>query len=96
MFDTTGKFETLRSARAEALVPMSEKTIRAVNEGRVPKGNVLEMARAAAVLAAKKTPDIIPFCHPLSLDFVGMEYEIEKSKIRIRSEMIEGGGHLPA
>jgi molybdenum cofactor biosynthesis protein MoaC len=87
VIDISSKFETLREARAEARIKMAESTVEAVNKGRVPKGNVLEMARAAAVMASKKTSELIPFCHPLPVDFVGIDYEMKKNEIAIRSEV---------
>jgi cyclic pyranopterin phosphate synthase len=87
MIDTSNKFETLRKARAEARMKMAENTLEAVNQGTVPKGNVLEIARAAAVMAAKKTSELIPFCHPLPVDFVGIEYEMKRNEIVIISEV---------
>jgi molybdenum cofactor biosynthesis protein MoaC len=87
MIDISSKFETLREARAEARVKMAESTVEAVRKGRVPKGNVLEIARAAAVMATKKTSELIPFCHPLPVDFVGIDYELKKNEIVIRSEV---------
>ena len=87
MIDISSKFETLREARAEARVKMAESTVEAVRKGRVPKGNVLEIARVAAVMAAKKTSELIPFCHPLPVDFVGIDYEMKKNEIAIRSEV---------
>ena len=61
MIDTSRKSETLREARAEARIKMAKNTVLAVKEDRVPKGNVLEVARAAAFLAAKKNSRIAPF-----------------------------------
>ena len=87
MIDISSKFETLREARAEARVKMAESTVEAVRKGRVPKGNVLEIARAAAVMATKKTSELIPFCHPLPIDFVGIDYKMKKNEIAIRSEV---------
>jgi molybdenum cofactor biosynthesis protein MoaC len=87
VIDISGKFETLREARAEARVKMAESTVEAVRKGRVPKGNVLEIARVAAVMATKKTSELIPFCHPLPVDFVGIDYKMKKNEIAIRSEV---------
>lgn len=78
MVDITHKPNTLRIARAEATVHVSsEETIRAIEENRVPKGNVFEMAKAAGLLGVKKTPDLLPDCHPLPIEFTGIEYRIE-------------------
>lgn len=87
MIDISDKFETLRTAKAEARIKISERAFQAVMRKRVPKGDVLEVARASAVLAAKKTSDFIPFCHPLPLDHVGIEYEMNESEIVIKSEV---------
>jgi len=87
MRDTSQKFETLREAKAEARVRMAETTMEAVKRGKVPKGDVLAMARAAGVMASKKTAELIPFCHPLPLDFVNIDYEMKKDEIIIRSEV---------
>jgi molybdenum cofactor biosynthesis protein MoaC len=66
---------------------MAESTVETVRKGQVPKGNVLEIARAAAVMATKKTSELIPFCHPLPIDFVGIDYKLKKNEIAIRSEV---------
>jgi molybdenum cofactor biosynthesis protein MoaC len=87
MIDTSDKLETLRTAKAEARVKMAESTVQAVKAGTVPKGNVLEIARAAGVMAAKKTSELIPFCHPIPVDYVGIDYEIGKDEIWVRSEV---------
>lgn len=87
MIDTSSKFETLRIAKAEARVKMAESTLEVVKKGTVPKGNVLEIARVAAVMAAKKTSELIPLCHPLPVDFVGIDYEMGKNEVIIRSEI---------
>lgn len=87
MIDVSHKSETLREASAEARVKMAKNTVLAVKEDRVPKGNVLEIARAAAVLAAKKTPELIPFCHPLPIDFVGVDYTIHENEIIIKTKV---------
>jgi len=75
MVDVAGKAETERVARAEARVVMAPATLRAVCDGRVPKGDVLATARLAGVMAAKRTHELIPLCHPLALTFVGVEIE---------------------
>jgi molybdenum cofactor biosynthesis protein MoaC len=87
MIDTSSKFETLRMARAEARVKMTPRTVKAIEEKSVPKGDVLETARTAGVMAAKKTAELIPFCHPLAIDFVRIKYELGKNGVVIRSEV---------
>ena len=85
MVDITQKKITLRTAIAEALVVVSQQeTIRAIEEGRVPKGDVFEMSRAAGLLGVKKTPDLLPDCHPIPIEYTAISYEIEGLQIRIR------------
>ena len=85
MVDITHKENTLRTAIAEALVVVgSHDTIRAIEEGRVPKGDVFEMSKAAGLLGVKKTPDLLPDCHPIPIEATAIEYQIEGLVIRIR------------
>lgn len=84
MVDITNKITTLREATAIAVVrTSSEETIKAIEENKVPKGNVFEMAKAAGLLGVKKTPDLLPDCHPLPIEFAGIEYEINGLEITI-------------
>jgi len=73
MVDVGDKTITSRVATASAAVKMSEKTLRMITEGQHKKGDVLAVARIAAIQAAKKTSDIIPLCHPLSLTSIKVE-----------------------
>lgn len=84
MFFTDNKTETLRTAVAECLITMKLETLNRVKEKSTPKGDVLELARAAGVLAAKKTPELIPYCHPLPLDGVKIDFEFIDSSPSIR------------
>lgn len=85
MVDITHKQNTLRTAIAEALVVVSNKeTIRAIEEGRVPKGDVFEMSRAAGLLGVKKTPDLLPDCHPIPIEGTEIAYAIDGLQIRIK------------
>jgi len=77
MIDIGGKEVTYRKARATCRVAMQPATLRAVEEGRLPKGDVFAAARVAAVMAAKSTPAIVPLCHPLPLEHVGVEFETD-------------------
>lgn len=87
MIDTSRKSETLRQAVAEARVRAAPSSIQAVEDNTVPKGDVLAAARIAGIAAAKKTGDLIPFCHPLSVDCVSIEFELGKEEIVIRSRV---------
>jgi cyclic pyranopterin phosphate synthase len=84
MVDITHKVNTLREATAEAIVrTSSQATIDALKSNQVPKGNVFEMAKAAGLLGVKKTPDLLPDCHPLPIEYTGIEYEINGLEITI-------------
>lgn len=84
MVDITHKYPTLREATAQAIVKTgSRATIDAIKNGKVPKGNVFEMAKAAGLLGVKKTPDLLPDCHPLPIEYTGIDYEIQDLNILI-------------
>lgn len=84
MVDVGGKDETAREAVAEAVVKMSPTTLKLVVEGQIKKGDVFGAARLAGIAAAKKTPDLIPLCHPLPLDAVGIDFDVDEEKSAIR------------
>lgn len=84
MVDITHKITTLREATAIAIVrASSEETIKAIKENKVPKGNVFEMAKAAGLLGVKKTPELLPDCHPLPIEYTGIDYKINALEIEI-------------
>ncbi|MBT8260537.1 MAG: bifunctional molybdenum cofactor biosynthesis protein MoaC/MoaB [Bacteroidia bacterium] len=84
MVDITHKSNTLRIATAQAIVKVSkQETIEAIKNNTVPKGNVFEMSKAAGLLGVKKTPDLLPDCHPLPIEFTGIEYEIKGLEITV-------------
>jgi len=85
--DISRKIRTLRIAVAEAVLTLQPETIAMVHEGRTPKGDPLEVARVAAVQAAKNTSMIIPYCHPLPVDFAGVTYSFGTDWIKVRSEV---------
>lgn len=88
MVDITFKTFTLRKAIAAATIKTSAiSTVEAVKNGTVPKGNVLEFARASALLAIKKTSDVIPDCHPLPVEFASINYEMSGLDINITVEV---------
>lgn len=85
MVDITHKINTLREATAQAVVKVSlQSTIDALQNNTVPKGNVFEMAKAAGLLGVKNTPLILPDCHPLPIEYTGIEYEINGLEISIK------------
>jgi cyclic pyranopterin monophosphate synthase len=75
MVDVSPKPETAREAVARAVLRMRPATLRAIQQGNAPKGDVLGVARTAGILAAKRTPDLIPLCHPLRLTRVEVSFE---------------------
>ncbi|WP_258105713.1 bifunctional molybdenum cofactor biosynthesis protein MoaC/MoaB [Marinoscillum sp. MHG1-6] len=84
MIDITHKSTTLRTATAQAVVKVSkQETIDLIKANQIPKGNVFEMAKAAGFLGVKKTPDLLPDCHPLPIEFTGIEYKIDGLEIQI-------------
>jgi len=86
MISTADKFTTLRMAKAVARINASPMTVSLCKNGKSPKGNAIEMARAAGVLAAKKTSELIPFCHPIPLDHIGIDINCKKNAIEILAE----------
>jgi len=84
MVDITHKNTTLRVATAQAIVKVSSlDTILAIQEGRVPKGDVFAMSKAAGLLGVKKTPDLLPDCHPMPIEYTGIEYHINDLEITV-------------
>ena len=85
MVDISQKKITLRTAVAQAIVKVgSANTIKAINKGEVPKGDVFEMSKAAGLLGVKKTAELLPDCHPLPIEYTGIEYEVRGLEIYIR------------
>jgi cyclic pyranopterin monophosphate synthase len=82
MVDVGGKAETARSATATGRIRMSPQALAAVREGSGPKGDVLAAARIAGIMAAKKTGELIPLCHPLALDAVSVDFAFEADGVR--------------
>ncbi|KWV93027.1 cyclic pyranopterin monophosphate synthase MoaC [Erythrobacter sp. YT30] len=82
MVDVGGKAATERVAIASGLITMSAAAIEAIKAGDAPKGDVLGTARIAGIMAAKRTGDLIPLCHPLGLEAVSIEFAFEDSAIR--------------
>jgi cyclic pyranopterin phosphate synthase len=81
MVDVGHKPQTQRSATASGRICMSPATLQAVREGSGPKGDVLSTARIAGIMAAKKTGELIPMCHPLALDTVSVDFAFEDEVI---------------
>jgi molybdenum cofactor biosynthesis protein MoaC len=85
MRDISRKTSTLRTATAEATLTLSPATVALIREQKIPKGNPLEIARVAAIQAAKNTGNTIPFCHQVPLDHVAVEFEMSDNRIRVQT-----------
>ena len=86
MIDVGAKKDTKRVAKAQAYIKLNEKIVALIRAGKIPKGNVLEAARFAGILAAKNTAGLLPLCHNLPLNFVGVEFTVEKTGVLINTE----------
>ncbi|MDX6271118.1 MAG: cyclic pyranopterin monophosphate synthase [Acidobacteriota bacterium] len=86
MVDTSAKETTARRAVASARVLMSAETVAAVRAHRTPKGDPLETARLAGIMAAKRTADLIPLCHPLPLTHIEVRAEVVDTGVYIEAE----------
>ena len=91
MVDVSDKALTVRRAVAESFVRLSRTTLSLVSKGKLPKGNALETARLAGILAAKETPHLIPLCHPLPLTHVDVRVETASTGIRFVSSVACSG-----
>ena len=83
MVDVGHKDTTSREAVAEGSVYMAPATLAAIRDGAVPKGDVLSSARIAGIMAAKRTPDLIPLCHPLPLTKIAIDFQIDEAESRV-------------
>lgn len=83
MVDVGGKPATARRAVASGVITMSPEALAAIRAGDAPKGDVLGTARLAGIMAAKRTGDLIPLCHPLGLEAVSVDFAFEDTAIRV-------------
>ncbi len=83
MVDVGGKEHTVRKATASVRVRLNEETFRLVRENRLNKGDVLTVAKIAGIQGAKRTSDLIPLCHPLSIDHIDVEIELDESDFAV-------------
>ena len=87
MVDTSDKSASTRHATASARVLMSQATVTAVTDHRTPKGDPLEAARLAGIMAAKRTAELIPLCHPLPLTHIDVQAKVEEYGILLESSV---------
>lgn len=85
MIDVSDKKTTKRLAGAQAFVRLDKEIIQKIKDGLLPKGNVLENARVAAILAAKNTASLIPLCHNIGLEYAGVDFLIKEDGIVVES-----------
>jgi cyclic pyranopterin phosphate synthase len=83
MVDVSAKDTTVREATAEGIISMTEAALAAIRDGATKKGDVLATARIAGIMAAKRTSELIPLCHPLALSSVTVDLELADSSIRV-------------
>jgi len=83
MVDVSDKPQTLREAVARGMVTMKKTTLKLIQENSIAKGDVLMVARVAGIMAAKKTHEIIPLCHPLNISSVQIDFSLDQEKKRI-------------
>lgn len=87
MVDVTRKEITFRQAEAEGRVRMNPGTVELIRTGGTPKGDVLAVAQVAGIMAAKRTHELIPMCHPLRLTAVDLSFTLEEDAVHIRSKV---------
>ena len=85
MVDVAAKAVTSREAVAECVVRMAPATAAAVRDSQLAKGDALAVARVAGIMAAKRTPDLIPLCHPLPISSVEVDFELGADRVRVQA-----------
>ena len=83
MVDISAKATTVREAHASGQISMSSQAIAAIKDGTSKKGDVLAVARVAGIMAAKRTSELIPLCHPITLSSVSVDFDITSSAITV-------------
>ena len=83
MIDVTLKKDVLRTAVVKGVVKMSSSTIKMIKQNKIPKGDVLTIAKVAGIMGAKKTSEIIPYCHPIKITGIDISFIIKKDSIEI-------------
>lgn len=87
MIDVSKKPDTLRVAFAQAIVTMSKQTIRLIREGKTPKGNIVDAAIVSATMGAKRTSDLIPYCHPIPIDDIKVDVTIGRESVKVITQV---------
>ena len=87
MFDVGAKPDSYRTARAKAVLNIDAKTAILIRQGKSPKGNIVEAAKIAATSGAKKTPDLIPYCHPIPIDHIKVQVTVKAQAIELEVQV---------
>ncbi len=87
MVDISGKRDVERIAVATGKIYLRPSTVKAIQEGKVEKGNVLAIARVAAIMAVKRTPEVIPLCHSLHITSVDVDFKLARRSIEVKVEV---------
>jgi cyclic pyranopterin phosphate synthase len=87
MVDVTDKADAYRVAEAEGLIKLRPETLKRIREGSVEKGDVFSTTNIAAILAAKRTAELLPLCHPIPLTNVSVEMSVEEEGVRVRTSV---------
>ncbi len=85
--DVSSKFDTLRTARAKGRIKLSPETVKLIKEKGIPKGDVLSSTQIAGMYGAKKTAELIPFCHPIPIDHIQVTTSVGEDYIEVESEV---------
>jgi len=85
MVDVTDKADVYREAEAEGFIKLRPETLKRIREGSVEKGDIFSTTNIAAILAAKKTAELLPLCHPIPLTNVSVEMTVEEEGVRVRT-----------
>jgi len=83
IIDISNKAVTVREAWAQAHIRLQPRTLKLIQEKKIPKGDILTLAQCAGILAAKKVDELIPLCHSLPLEHVGIDFKLEKDGVII-------------
>ena len=87
MVDISSKPTTTREAVVQARICLEAQTIKLIQNKKIPKGDVLNVAQCAGILAAKRVDELIPLCHPLPLEYIGIDFKLEKEAIIITARV---------
>jgi cyclic pyranopterin phosphate synthase len=87
MYDVGDKSETLRTATAQAIIRVNPETISLIKERRLPKGNIVDAARISATMGAKRTWDLLPYCHPIPIDHIKVDVLIKTESIEVNVQL---------